>query len=328
MKLSAPKNVAIAGAAAMGASLIGFAALSQMSPPAQTRAVALTAGDAAIYLPDTTLFAPTVAEGIPPFDHVLQGPESWFMSNPEIVVFLEGNDTQTTIGSIVNDDFLENSIATGAPVAPLPGSEIDLLNFGGGFENEWASLSDGQSYTVTDTVITPFGNYTIPLGSTVIPGGGASAVSADAFSTVLSEVQSTITQGQQDFSDAVGAFAHGNIADGFNLDFAALNTYTFGVQDDLVEGGYDALNGQNFGEGVFFAPFDAPPPDFASGLAEAQVELASGQANIAAALSDFASNDIGAGLSLFDTGAFEVFGHAPEALILGLVDAMTISSLG
>jgi hypothetical protein len=49
MKVSAAQSVALAGAAAIGAGLIGFVALPQAShPPTQTRAVALTSGDADI----------------------------------------------------------------------------------------------------------------------------------------------------------------------------------------------------------------------------------------------------------------------------------------
>ena len=164
--------VALAGAVAISASLIGFAALQQTSPPSQTRAVVLTAGDAEIFLPDLSTFTPTVAEGFPPVEEVLQGAEQWSLINsPGVVVNLDGNDTQTTIGSFVNNDFLESGgVEGGAGMGvPLPasGSEIDLMSFGGGYESEWANLIDANGgHTITDTLITPFGDYTIPLGTT------------------------------------------------------------------------------------------------------------------------------------------------------------------
>jgi hypothetical protein len=130
-----------------------------------------------IYTPDTSTFDPMSAQGYPPLVDVLQGTESWSLANPpsDVEIGLDGVDTQTTFGSFTNNDFLVTggSITTTvpdggtAPILPtdLPcvGAEIDLANFGAGFENEWIDLPgvDGAAATITDTVFTPFGDFTL-----------------------------------------------------------------------------------------------------------------------------------------------------------------------
>jgi hypothetical protein len=132
-----------------------------------------------IYTPDTSTFEPTAAEGYPPLDDVLQGEEAWSLANPPagLDLGLTGVDTQTTIGSFTNDDFLvtAGTIAIGIsggetpPTLPAeipgPGAEIDLANFGDGFENEWIDFPGvaGAAATITDTVFTPFGDFALPL---------------------------------------------------------------------------------------------------------------------------------------------------------------------
>jgi hypothetical protein len=321
-------TIAIAGAAAIGAGFIGFAALhTTTQPPARTPLVALTAGEADIYLPDLADFQPTVAQGFPPLYEELQGSGFWSLTNGPTgsAAGLDGIDTQTTFGSFVNDDFLvKDGVEVGLGHSlPGPGSEFDLMNFGGGFESEWASVVDSAGgHTITDTLITPFGNYTIPLGSTAAEPGAA--IPADAFSTVLGEIQTTIAAGQEYFPEAAEQFADGYYVDGLNLDFAGLNTFVFGVQADVVEGGYAALTGGNFGA-ESITPFYELPLNFAGGLDEAQSYLADAQLNLSAAFTEFAGNNTLAGLQLFDQGT-EYLGFAPESLILGLVAALTTVS--
>lgn len=48
---------------------------------------------------------------------------------------------------------------------PPIGSVLDTTNFGGGFENEYSDLvgaGSGGSNLITDTVVTPFGDFNIP----------------------------------------------------------------------------------------------------------------------------------------------------------------------
>ena len=304
-------TVAVAGAATVGASLIGSAALFH-NPGPQTRAVALTAGDTEIFLPDTSSFTPTVAEGFPPLEDVLQGSEVWVPSSEPsgVDIFLVGTDTHTTIGSFVNDDFLESSgdeEGVGSTLlVPSAGSEIDLADFGGGYENEWADIVDANGvHTTTDTFITPFGDY--PLSS----------------ATVLSEIQTTVTAGEADLTQAAEFFTHGDYVEGANWDFAALNTFVLGVQDDLTIGSYDALTGQSFDAGVV-GPFVFVPADYADGLALAQEPLNMAQINLSSALTEFAGNNVMAGLNNL-SASFHELAYAPELVTLGLIASLTTS---
>jgi hypothetical protein len=45
------------------------------------------------------------------------------------------------------------------------GTQLDLANFGGGFENEWIDVpGSGTGYGISDLLITPFGDLPL-LGS-------------------------------------------------------------------------------------------------------------------------------------------------------------------
>jgi len=131
-----------------------------------------------IYAPDTSTFDPTSAQGYPPLVDVLQGTESWGPTDApsNVSIGLDGVDTQTTFGSFTNNDFLVTdgniaiSISGGETPPVLPeipglGAEIDLANFSGGFENEWIDIPayGTTAASITDTLITPFGDFNFPL---------------------------------------------------------------------------------------------------------------------------------------------------------------------
>ena len=322
------QTVAIAGAAAVSASLIGFAALQSTSgPSAQTRAVALTAGDAEIFLPDLTTFTPSVAEGFPPVESVLQGNEGWFLDNeaPGVFVSLGGTDTQTTIGSFVNNDFLENygDVAGSGSFdvfVPAPGSEIDLLNFGHGFESEWASLIDSDGgKTVTDTIITPFGNYTIPLGTTVAEVSAAAP--ADALSGLEASIQFNTSAAETAFGLAQTTFADGEYPLALSQALDGFNNLTVGVTNDLLVNGYIALTGgTEYAEFVFQNP--GQPADLAVAFESAQGFLSQAHGLVTDALSDFGSgNTVSALTDLAGIGTDSTY--ATDAIILGLFDVLT-----
>jgi hypothetical protein len=142
-------------------------------PSVQTPTIHLTASDAGeIFTPDATTFDPAVTEGYPPLLELQQGTETWDFANPPVGTTegdLGGPDTQLTIGSFTNNYLVEKSYeAFGngeAALATLPaqGSVLDLANFGGGFENEliFSPAIDSTAATITDTVITPFGDFTL-----------------------------------------------------------------------------------------------------------------------------------------------------------------------
>jgi hypothetical protein len=138
--------------------------------------MAVAVADEFDFTPDTTTFDPTQVEGYPPLDNVVTGTEYWSLydltnstvSSPE---YIDGVDTQTTIGSFTNDDFLQDSdypvsiVSNGGDITMPGDAQIDLADFGGGWENEWIDIpSSGSPSGISDLLITPFGDFQL-LGS-------------------------------------------------------------------------------------------------------------------------------------------------------------------
>src|SRR5437868_7083545 len=66
------------------------------------------------FTPDISTFVPKQVEGYPPLINEVTGAESWSISDTtkDTVLVLDaipGTDTETTIGSFTNDDFLTNT---------------------------------------------------------------------------------------------------------------------------------------------------------------------------------------------------------------------------
>jgi hypothetical protein len=140
--------------------------------------MAVAFADVDDFTPDTSTFDPTQVEGYPPRDNVVTGTEDWNISDlthndlPLGGDLLQGTDTVTTIGSFTNDDYLYTNTFGGLTIVGssadffLPNdTQIDLANFGLGFENEWIDMpANGTAPGVSDLLITPFGDFSL-LGS-------------------------------------------------------------------------------------------------------------------------------------------------------------------
>jgi hypothetical protein len=130
------------------------------------------------FTPDTTTLVPSQVEGYPPLVNEVTGYEYWNIYDltqndlPRGSDALQGTDTETTIGSFTNDDYLYTNTFGGIEIEGstsnfyLPNdAQIDLANFGGGFENEWIDIpANGTDPGVSDLLITPFGDFSL-LGS-------------------------------------------------------------------------------------------------------------------------------------------------------------------
>ncbi len=121
------------------------------------------------FTPDTATFIPKQVEGYPPLIDEVTGAENWkifdLTTNTTFVNGFAGTDTETTIGSFTNDDYLTSTSFTafGTSVtffAPA-GTQIDLANFGLGFENEWIDIPSGADAGTSDLFITPFGDFSL-----------------------------------------------------------------------------------------------------------------------------------------------------------------------
>jgi hypothetical protein len=130
--------------------------------------MAVAVADDFDFTPDITTFVPKQVEGYPPLIDEVTGAESWSLSDitTNTVVStddFDGTDTQTTIGSFTNDDYLASSGLTVLGMtqnfsAPA-GTQIDLANFGLGYENEWLDIPSGPDSGISDLFITPFGDF-------------------------------------------------------------------------------------------------------------------------------------------------------------------------
>jgi hypothetical protein len=169
----------------------------------------LQAGDSAIgadaFSIGGTTFDPTLAsgdEGFTPVEQLLGAPPLLDLGGGTPTIFgvtlslaeqnfnvYDGTASSDEIGSITTNDQVTNLLGftnteftvSGAtalgdtPAADLPtvGSVYDVLNLGGGIENVYTAIPGATGDTVTDTLVTPFGN--LDLGSLF---GGIDAASA------------------------------------------------------------------------------------------------------------------------------------------------------
>ena len=118
--------------------------------------------------------------GVPPLMEIGGGTPDiggsvWALDPQEFDVYSGSGSGATEIGSIVgNDDVLNllgmtNTEFTVASVTgtsadlPTVGSVYDAFNFGDGIENVYTAIPgvDGAADTVTDTLVTPFGNFNL-----------------------------------------------------------------------------------------------------------------------------------------------------------------------
>jgi hypothetical protein len=132
--------------------------------------MAVASADEYDLTPNITTFAPSQVEGYPPLINEATGFERWnlfdlttnSLSDPDV---LGGTDTQTTIGSFTNDDYLTNIgqiiIGSSNNFEVPAGTQIDLANFGLGFENEWLDIPSGPDAGISDLFITPFGDFAL-----------------------------------------------------------------------------------------------------------------------------------------------------------------------
>jgi hypothetical protein len=102
-----------------------------------------------LFTPDTSTFDPTT------------GTEDWNDIYPldpshDVVDGFTTKDTAETFGSIVNN----YAVVTGFTTGPEVGSDIDYLQLGGGYANEFV-YEPGVSPAITDLLITPFGDVTL-----------------------------------------------------------------------------------------------------------------------------------------------------------------------
>ncbi len=132
---------------------------------------------------------------------------------------IDTNETVTNLLGLANTEFTVESVtaASGADASDLPtkGSVFDAFNLGSGFENIYTAIpgTAGGADTVTDTLVTPFGNVNldslfgnIDAAAPLQPGdaftgleAGDSSIGADAFSIGGFTLDPTLAAGGEGF---------------------------------------------------------------------------------------------------------------------------------
>lgn len=116
--------------------------------------LAVASADNWVFTPDVSSLMPTQIDGLPPLFEKVIGAEDWNLADfsKNMTTFpdsLQGVNNQLTFGSFINDEFLYTTkgVSFNTPGEPFfeinTGSQFDLMNFGGGFENAWMDLVGG-----------------------------------------------------------------------------------------------------------------------------------------------------------------------------------------
>jgi hypothetical protein len=167
---------------------------------------------------------------------------------------IDTGETVTNLLGLTNTEFTVTSVtpATGDSAADLPtqGSVYDAFNLGGGYENIYTAIpgTAGGADTVTDTLVTPFGNVnldslfsSIDAAAPLQPGdaftgleAGDSSIGADAFTIdgfTLDPETALFGFGQEGFEPVPLLSASPPLLDigGGDLDGFGLDTQDFDV---------------------------------------------------------------------------------------------------
>ena len=137
--------------------------------------------NSALTLPDGTVFDPTTElnftgiNGLPPVDVGVQGGQ-------EFNVLVDGTSAGSFTADVTNtldefNDATETILVTSSTDAAIPtGSEFEIVNLGYGFESIYTDIVGS---TATETLITPFGEISVPPSFDM-----ASQLIGDMFSVV------------------------------------------------------------------------------------------------------------------------------------------------
>jgi hypothetical protein len=351
--------VALAGAVAISASLIGFAALPQaLAPPTQTRAVQLTSGESELIAPfDGAAQADgySFADLITAVQNTVSHGEGWFtsaetaFSHGEYPLALSeelAGFNNLTVG--VGNDFLTDGYAvlTGVGgnsgfILVNPGQPVDFaaaLNDVHTFSvevqtdltNALSAFASGDGYLAAldlSSVNIDSTNATdaVILGLfdslTGAPETAAAVPAASlSFADLLSSVEGNISAGDNLLGLAETAFTNGDYSVGLADALAGFDNLTVGAGSELLINGYAFLTGDG-GNAALILETVPRPSDFAVGLTEAQGFLDQAQPFFGAFITDLAAGNGYAGLADL-TGIGIDSSYATDAIILGLFDSL------
>jgi hypothetical protein len=206
-------------------------------------------GDVEGFTPvDNLTGAPPLLEfgGATPLGALEPAPQSFevFNSSGTDLGNIGTGETVTDMLGLVNSEFtVEDVTPLGSANLPTVGSTYDAFNFGSGFENVYTDIpaTAGGSDTVTDTLVTPFGNVnldslfrSIDTAAPLNPGAaftgllesGDSGIGADAFTIGSTTFDPTLAAGGEGFdpvTQLVGAPPLLELGGGATQDFNVFN---------------------------------------------------------------------------------------------------------
>ena len=142
----------------------GLAAADPTDPvvPVDGGASAVLNGDTIVLNPYpseiiTTITNPLDTQVISDQGFVLDPPG---VSGPYDGEYFQGTVNDTTFSFGPTDQYIDVTFSD-ANLPPAPGSIINVLNYGGGFENAYSDIAGSAP---ADEVITPFGDFAVPTG--------------------------------------------------------------------------------------------------------------------------------------------------------------------
>lgn len=188
----------------------------------------------------------------PPFFQVGSGDQSFDVTSgtgsgaTDLGNVTTSEDVSNLFGGIHNTEFTITGVdpASGATAADLPavGSVFDVANFGNGFQNIYSDIpgADGSANTITDTLVTPLGDFNIPTDF----DAAAQLDPGDAFSGVSSLGADAAANAAGGAADAAGgaADAAGGAADAAAGGAADAASTAAGGAADAAAGVGDAMS--------------------------------------------------------------------------------------
>ncbi len=130
----------------------------------------------------------TAIGGVPPLDVAIQGTQQFdvgtgtFDAAKTTTMDIFGTQTEALLVTSTSDP-----TGTAAGDVPPVGSVFNVINPGYGFENVYSDLPSPSGDVISDTVVTPFGDFTLPttFDAAAVPNTDAVAVAlADAYGIV------------------------------------------------------------------------------------------------------------------------------------------------
>jgi hypothetical protein len=171
--------------------------------------VPVDGGASAVLNGDSIVLAPYSPEDIlstvsNPLDTQVIGDQSFYLDTAggsfANAFYGTVNDTTFTFGG--SDQYIDVYFSD-QNEPPAPGSIINVLNYGGGFENAYASI---EGSAPADEIITPFGNFAVPTGIVEVLGPDFFIPSVETTSaTAASAIDPSAAIGAADLSSDLSA---------------------------------------------------------------------------------------------------------------------------